>query len=84
MGIVKMYFFYFSYWLRLLLICCGDVESILGPGSDKRVRVLYSNFRGLLANSDELAVAGSDYYVLVCDESKVSDRHHLSELPNRD
>ena len=39
----------------------------------------YSNIRGLRANLDTLAVAGSGYAVLVCAESKVSDRHHLSE-----
>ena len=51
---------------------CGDVESKQGPGSDKRVLVLYSNIRGLHANLDELAVAESDYDVLVCSKSKVS------------
>ena len=51
-----------------------------GPGSDKRVRVLQSNSRGLRANLDESAVAGSDYCVLVCAESKVSDLRHLLEL----
>ena len=39
----------------------------------------YVNIRGLRANLDELAVAGSDYDVLVYAESKVSDRRHLSE-----
>ena len=71
--------FYLSYWLRLLLIVCGDLESNPGPCSDMRVRVLYSNIRGLHVNLDELAVAGSDYNVLVCAESKVSDRCNLSE-----
>ena len=80
MGVIKMYFFYLSYWLRLVLIVCTDVESNLGPGSDKRVRVLYSNIRGLHASLDELAVAGSDYDVFVCAESKVSNCRHLSEL----
>ena len=61
------------------MIVCGAIESNPGPGSE-RVRVLYSNIRGLHANLDELAVAGSDYDVLVCAESKVSDRRHLSEL----
>ena len=48
-----------------------------GPLRDSGV--LYSNIRGLHANLNELAVSGSDY-VLVCAESKVSDRHHLSEI----
>ena len=52
-------FFYASYRLRLLLIVCGDIESNPGPGSDRRVRVLYSNIRDLHASLDELAVAGS-------------------------
>ena len=64
------FFFYLSYWLRLLLIVCGDIESNPGPGSDRRVRVLYSNIRGLYANLDDLAVAGSDCDVLVCAELK--------------
>ena len=42
MGIIKIYFFYLSDWLHLLLIVCGN-KSHPGPGSDKRVRVLYSN-----------------------------------------
>ena len=36
-------------------------------------RVLYSNIRGLHANLDKLPVAESDFDVLVCAESKVSD-----------
>ena len=57
MDIFKTIFlFYFSYWLGLLFIVFIDVESNPDPGSDKRVRVLYSNIRGLHANLDELAV----------------------------
>ena len=81
MDFLKIEFlFYVSYRLRLLLIVCGDIESNLCPGSYRRVRVHYSNIRGLHANLDELAVAGSDHDVLVCDESIVSDRRHLSDL----
>ena len=73
MGIVKIYLsFCLSYLSCLLLIVCGDVESNPGPGSHKRVRILYSNIHSLLANLDELAEAGSDYDVLVCAVSKVS------------
>ena len=51
--------------------------------------VLYSNICGLHADLEALSVAGSDYDVLVCADSKVSDLRHLSELlipcfaPNR-
>ena len=84
MGIIKMYFFFYhSYCLRLLLFVCIDVESNSGPRFDNRVRVLYSNIRGLEANLDELAVAGSGYDALVCTESKVSDRRHLPEQQSK-
>ena len=73
----KIYFFFYrSYWFRLLLIVCGDIESNPGPGSERRVRVHHSNIRDLHANLDELGVAGSGYDVLVCAESKVSDHCH--------
>ena len=62
------------------MIVSNDIESNPGPGSDRRVQVLYSNIHGFHENLDELAVAGSDYDVWVCAESKVSDRRHLSEL----
>ena len=74
------FFFSFSYWLRLLLIVCGNIESNPGPGTDRWIRVFSSNIRGLHVNLDELAVAGPDYDVLVCADSKVSDRRHFSEL----
>ena len=66
--------------MLLLLIICGNIESNLGPGSDRRVRVLYSSIRVLHANLDELAVAESDYGVLVCAVPKISDPLYLSEL----
>ena len=39
-----------SYWLHLLLIVCGDIESNSDLCSDKRVRVLYFNIRGFMPN----------------------------------
>ena len=48
-----------------VVIVCGFIESNPGPGTDRRVRVLYSNIRGIHANLDELAGSGSDYDVLV-------------------
>ena len=72
--------FYLFDWLRLLLIVCGNIESNPGPDSDRRVPILYSSIRGLHANLDELAVAGSDYNVWVYAESEVYDLCHLSEL----
>ena len=60
------------------------VEPYLTVHCQIRSQVLTRGFGsticGLHANLDELAVAGSDYDVLSCVESKVSDRRHLSEL----
>ena len=70
MDFQKINFFHLSCWLLLLLIVYGDIESNPSPGSDRN-----SNICGLHANLDSLAVAGSDY-VLVCTESKVSERRH--------
>ena len=47
---------FLNFFLRLLSIVYGDIESNPGQGSDKRVRVLYSNIRSLHANLDELTV----------------------------
>ena len=88
LSILLFVWVFFQYLFPLLsfllvafaLIVCGDVESNPGPCSGKWVLVICYNIRGLHANLDELAVAGSDYDVLVCAESLVSDRHHLSEL----
>ena len=41
---------------------------------------MYSNIRGVHAHLTKLAVAGSDYDILIWVESKVSDRRHNSEL----
>ena len=69
MSFLKINFsFYLSYLWSLLLFVCGDIESNPCPGSDRKIRVLYSNIRGLHTNLDDLAVAGSDYDVLVCAE----------------
>ena len=79
--VLSKYTFHSTFLLVAFAVeCFGDVESNPGPGSDKRGCVLYSNIRGLHANLDELAVAGLDFDVLVCAESKVLDRNHLSEI----
>ena len=41
---------------------------------------LCSNVRGLSWNLIDLAVASSQYDILLCSETLVSDLHHVSEL----
>ena len=75
MNFLKINFlFYLSYRLRLLSIVCGDIESNPGLGSDRRVWasiLIFVVFMPILINWCD---------VLVCADSKVSDRRHLSEL----
>ena len=43
-------------------------------------RILCSNVRGLSGNLSDLAVASSQYDILLCSEALVSDLRHVSEL----
>ena len=80
MGFLSSFFTLSSFfYLVVLLLLAGDVE--LNPGPRPRdIRILYANIRGLHANLSELSVAGSNFDILLCSETLVSDRRHLSEL----
>ena len=59
-----------------------DVETNLGP---RRLvvascTILCSNVRGLSGNLSDLAVASSQYDILLCSETLVPDLCHVSEL----
>ena len=43
-------------------------------------RILSSNVRGLAGNLSDLAVASSQYDILLCSETLVSDMRHVSEV----
>ena len=66
---------YISFWLCLLRVCGVSWSRCCQKGSGT-----LCNIHGLYADLDELAVAGADYDVLVCAESKVSDLRHLLKL----
>ena len=59
-----------------------DVET--NPGHRRPVpdtcRILCSNVRGLSKNLSDVTVASSQYDLLLCSETLVSDRRHMSEL----
>ena len=59
-----------------------DVETNLGPRRPvpEACRILCSNVRGFSKNLSNVTVASSQYDLLVCSETLVSDRHHMSEL----
>ena len=69
--------FYACLWLRFL-----DVET--NPGPRRPVpdvcRILCSNVRGVAKNLSDLTVASSQYDILLCFETLVSDMLHVSEL----
>ena len=59
-----------------------DVET--NPGRRRPVpdvcRILCSNVRGLPGNLSDLTVASSQYDILLCPETLVSDMRHVSEV----
>ena len=73
-------FCYCYYFLFILLILSGDVELNPGPARAPRCRIMYHNIRGLYANLSELQIASRDYDIILCSETLVSSRRHVSEL----
>ena len=71
-------FCYCFYSLRFLLLLCGDVEINRGPQS--KCRLLFHNFRGLKCNLNDLQIAFRDYDIILCSETMVSYRRHISEI----
>ena len=59
-----------------------DVETNPGPRRPVPAvcRILCSNVRGLSGNLSDLAVASSQYDILLCSETLVSDMRHEAEL----
>ena len=68
----------YCYSLKFLLILCGDVET--NPGPRGKCRVLYHNIRGLMRNFKDLQIASRDYDIILCSETMVTSRRHVSEL----
>ena len=73
--------------LHLIFYAClelrfPDVET--NPGPRRPVpgacRILCSNVQGLSRNQSDVTVASSQYDLLLCSETLVSDRHHISQL----
>ena len=65
--------------LRLLFL---DVETNPGPRRPVPAvcRILCSNVRGLAGNLGGLTVGSSQYDILLCSETLVSDMRHMSEM----
>ena len=59
-----------------------DVETNPGPRCPVPAvcRILCSNVRGLAGNLSDLNVASSQYDILLCSETLVSDMRHVSEV----
>ena len=59
-----------------------DVETNPGPRHPVPAvcTILCSNVRGLAGNLSDLTVASSQYDILLCSETLVSDMHHMAEL----
>ena len=72
-----LYIFYTCLSLRFL-------DSETNPGQRRPVpavcRIHSSNVLGLAGNLSDLTVASSQYGILLCSDTLVSDMHHMSEL----
>ena len=71
-----------SGWQILLRLRFPDVETNPGPRRPVAAscRLLCSNVRGLFGNLSDLAVASSQYDILLCSETLVSDLRLVSGL----
>ena len=65
-----------------LIVRFPDVETNPGPRRPVPTvcRLLCSNVLGLAGNLSDLTVASSQYDILLCSETLVSDSRHVSEL----
>ena len=59
-----------------------DMDTNLGPRSPAPAicRILCSNVRGLAGNLSDLTLASSQYDIMLCSETLVSDIRHVSAL----
>ena len=77
-----MEFIYLIFFYACLSLRFPDMET--NPGLRQLVpticRLLCSNVLGLAGNLDDLTVASSQYDILLCSETLVSDMRHVSEL----
>ena len=77
-----MEFIYLIFFYTGLRLWFPDVETNPGPRWPVPTvcRLLCSNVRGLAGNLSDLTVALSQYDILLCSETLVSDSRYLSEL----
>ena len=74
--------FLFLIFYGCLRLRFQDVETNPGPRrpAPDFYRILCSNVRGLAGNFSDLTVASSQYDILLCSETLVSDMRHVSEV----
>ena len=60
------------------MLLCGDFET--NPDPRDKCHVLYYNIRGLMRNFNDLQIASRDYDIILCSETMVTNRCHISEL----
>ena len=77
---------YYCLWVVSLFYGClklrfPDVEFNPGPRvAPQCCRVMCTNINGLHGNRDELTIAATKFDVVVCTETEVTGRRHVSEL----
>ena len=67
--------------LLFILLQSGDIEINPGPNyKSNKCRVLYHIIRGLYNNIKDLQIACHKYDIILCSETLVSNRRHISEV----
>ena len=71
----------YIFLLLFILLLSGDIETNPGPNyKSNKCRVLYHNIRGLYNNIKDLQIACHKYDIILCSETLVSNRRHISEI----
>ena len=78
----SLWIFFISFFYGCLRLWFLDVET--NPGPHRPIpavcRILCNNVRGLDRNLSDLTMASSQYDILLCSETLVSDMRHVSEV----
>ena len=64
----------------ILLLRAGDIHPNPGPHNNNFCRVMYANIRGLKSNIQELTLSSTNFDIIFCSETLVSELRHVSEL----
>ena len=80
--LISLFVFFYCANLTSLLLLSGDIHQNPGPHQIKNKigRVAYANVRGLYRNLNDLIVLSSNFDIILCSETLVSNFRNINEL----